>query len=377
MTAATKVNPKEPEDIMMPSNNEHSSNAHHVLFRVEGKAGVITLNRPKALNALDLDMIRQIYRQLIQWRTDPSVGFILVEGAGERSFCAGGDIRSVYEARLRDDWDYMDHIFREEYQMNYLIGTYPKPYISFIHGICMGGGMGLSIHGSHRLITDNTIMAMPEAGIGFFTDIGASHFLNHCPGQVGICMGITGEKLTAADCLYAGLGTHYVPQDQWDLVKKSLLKAGGGVDALKIIQSLNHVPHKQVDGEGIEANQSLIDDVFTATTMEEIVENLEKIHTPKAHAWLKKIDTQSPTSMKIILALLHKTKGKSLKTCLTTEFRVGQHFMGNYDFFEGVRALLIDKDNKPHWQPRRLSDVLVKDVKRYFASLPEKELVFD
>lgn len=365
MTAA----PQSPLKISESSSSLESS----VLFRIEGKAGVITLNRPKALNALDLEMIRQIRQTLLQWRTDPKIEFIVVEGVGEKAFCAGGDIRSVYEARLRDDWAYMEDIFREEYEMNYVIGTYPKPYISLIQGYCMGGGMGLSIHGSHRIVTDDTVMAMPEAGIGFFTDVGASYFLNQCPGKIGIFMGITGEKIKAEDCLYTGLGTHYVPQDQWSSLKKNILSAAKVSEALAVINSFHKMPPKSAKGEGLEHHRELIDTIFSAQSMEEINERLEKNQTPQGSAWLKKIDTQSPLSMKVILALLQKTKETSLKKCLMTEFRVGQHFMGKYDFFEGVRALLIDKDNRPQWQPRQFRDILVKDVKKYFSPLVGKE----
>lgn len=343
-----------------------------VYFKIEGKAGVITLNRPKALNSLNLNMIEQICEHLTLWEKDPEVEFILVEcEANARAFCAGGDVRSVYEARLADDWEYMDHIFREEYRMNYFISRYPKPYISLIQGICMGGGMGLSVHGTHRIVTDNVIMSMPEASLGFFTDVGASYFLNQAPGKLGLCLGLTGERLSPADCLYAGFATHYVPQEKWEDLRQALKHATSFEQAEKAIGTYQ----KPLDPSSLKNDQALIDEVFSGSSVEKIVANLEAKKHPRTHAWLKKIDTQSPTSMKIIYTLLTMNHSKPIKKCLTTEFRVGQRFVNNYDFFEGVRSILVDKDNKPRWQPSHLSEVMTKDVKKYFKPLGEKELV--
>lgn len=343
-----------------------------VICKIQGKAGVITLNRPKALNALNLDMIQEICYHLTLWESDPQVEFILVECAPKaRAFCAGGDVRSVYEARLADDWEYMDHIFREEYIMNYQISHYSKPYISLIEGICMGGGMGLSVHGSHRIVTNNTIMAMPEASLGFFTDVGASYFLNQTPGKIGLLMGLTGEKLSAADCLYAGLATHYIPQHKWEDIRQVLKHAVSFDQAEKYI--LSH--HQSPGVSELEGLQPLIDELFTGDSVENIQKNLEAKKHPKAHSWLKKMDTQSPTSMKVIYALLTKNKSAPIKKCLTTEFRIGQRFINSYDFFEGIRSILIDKDNRPRWQPSHLNEIKAKDIKNYFTPLGDKEIV--
>lgn len=364
------------------------SSQEEVCFSIEGNAGVITLNRPSALNTLNLSMIRKITSALIDWSTDNRVKLVLVEGSGDKSFCAGGDIKSVYLARLEENMTpeeklqlthhqggrhYMDAIFREEYQMNYLISQYPKPYVSLIHGICMGGGMGLSIHGSHRVVREDTVMSMPETSIGFFTDVGASYFLNQLPGKIGMFMGLTGARLNMGDCLYTGLATHYVPGAQWSQLRELLLEAKGRSDVSQILDNLclAGIPSDLSD------SQEEINRHFSGSSMEEIIKVLEKSELPQAYEWLKLIDKKSPTSLKIIHALLHKGARYVLKKCLAMEFRLSQRFVENYDLFEGVRSVLIDKDNKPQWQPNRLMDIRPARLKYYFSPLvdrPELEL---
>lgn len=356
---------------------------NEVLFSIQGRAGVITLNRPRALNTLNLSMIQDISKKLIEWGHDKKIAFVVVEGTGEKAFCAGGDIRSVYLARLEENMTekeqesltskqggraYMDAIFREEYQMNYLISQFPKPYISLIEGICMGGGLGLSVHGSHRIVTDNTVMAMPESAIGYFTDVGGSYFLNRVPGKIGILMGITGARLAVGDCLYSGLGTHYVPKEQWSHLRETLLKAPSADDALLAIENLSLVG---IPSE-LSALQEDIDVLFGASTLSGILKNLENSKLPKAYEWLKETDTKSPTSMQITFSLLQKGARYSLKKCLILEFRLSQRFVENYDFFEGVRTVLIDKNSKANWQPSRLSDVKPARIKYYFAPLVKR-----
>jgi enoyl-CoA hydratase/carnithine racemase len=342
-----------------------------VIFTIQGVAGLITLNRPKALNAINLDMIRQIYAQLKAWETDSRVAFVVIEGAGGRAFCAGGDVRSVYAARLRDDRTYMDHIFREEYQMNYEISKYPKPYISLINGICMGGGMGLSIHGSYRVVTDDTVMAMPETSIGYFTDIGASYFLNQCPGKMGLWMGLTGEKIKVGDCLYGTLATHYVPQSEWGTLRDNVLESLSAYDAIAELEMLS----QPAPISALKEYQSLMDEMFSGSSVEGIIEHLDKSQNAITYEWLKAMVNKSPTSMKMIYTLLLRTKGLPLKKCLPLEFRLSQRFVDDYDFFEGVRALLIDKDNRPQWQPSTLKDVTPAIVKKHFSPLKGEELV--
>ncbi len=354
-----------------------------VLFTINGRAGVITLNRPKALNTLNLSMIQEISQTLKKWAFDDRVAFVVVEGNGEKAFCAGGDIRSVYQARLEENLteeeqaglserqggrDYMDAIFREEYQMNYYISQFPKPYISLIHGLCMGGGMGLSILGSHRIVTDNTIMSMPETAIGFVTDVGSSYFLNLLPGKVGLMMGLTGERLGVGDCLYTGLATHYVPAEQWPHLRQSLLTATSAEEAKSVIE---HVSLVGIPSE-LSLMQDEIDALFSASTLKGVLDNLESSKFPKAYEWLKATDTKSPTSMQVIFTLLHKGQRYGVKKCLAMEFRLSQRFVRDYDFFEGIRSVLVDKDNKPQWQPARLQDVKITHMKEYFSPLKDR-----
>jgi enoyl-CoA hydratase/3-hydroxyisobutyryl-CoA hydrolase len=360
-----------------------------VLTKIQGCAGVITLNRPQSLNSLDLPMIETIHKTLREWAHDDRIAFVIVEGAGDRAFCAGGDIRSVYQARLEENLSeikkkdlpitqggraYMDRIFREEYRLNYLISQYPKPYISLIHGICMGGGMGLSVHGSHRIVTDTTLMAMPESGIGFFTDVGASYFLNQAPGKIGLMMGLTGERLAAVDCLHAGLATHYVSQEKWSPFRESLIQSSSREEAFSIIDQLSLV---ELSSE-LSVMQDEINFLFGAETLNEVIKTLELSKNPKAYEWLKAIDVKSPTSLKVIFDLLKKTRRFSVKKCLALEFRLSQRFVEQYDFFEGIRSVLIDKDNRPNWQPSRLEEVKVTTVRAYFSPLGSgRELDFE
>jgi enoyl-CoA hydratase/carnithine racemase len=341
-----------------------------ILTEKIGTAGVITLNRPKALNSIDLGMIRDLQEALKVWKEDFSISHILVKGAGEKAFCAGGDVRSVYDAWERRDRDYMDAIFREEYELNYALSVYPKPYISLINGISMGGGLGISIHGSHRIVTEKTVMAMPESAIGFFTDIGASFFLNKCPGKIGIYLGLTGDRVKGADALYCGLGTHFIDSEKLPSVYQQLLSASNQKDIDRILNEAITLPEKSF----LEENQNLIDELFSGETVEDILMALKTDASEFAQKCFEGLQKKSPTSLKIIFELLKRHQGKTLKECLVTEFRLSQHFVEQPDFFEGVRALLVDKDQKPVWIPSSLSEIDQDAISWYFEELGEKEL---
>ncbi len=340
-----------------------SSQTHHV--------GHILLNRSKALNSLNVELIRGISQALKDWKSNPHIKSIVIEGNGEKAFCAGGDIRSVYYAREHNQWDLMDEIFRKEYEMNYAISCYPKPYIALIHGICMGGGMGISVHGKYRIVTDNTLMAMPETTIGFFPDIGASYFLNQCPGEIGMFLGLLGERIQAGDAIYCGLATHYVPFEDWLSFKGELLRATGEEDILRIIEKYQRpsVSEKLVE------LKPLIDQIFEGDDFETILHRLQVSSDPVVQKWYEDLLKKSPTSVKVSFQLLRRAKGLSLREALIQEYRLSQACMRNHDFFEGVRALLIDKDNAPQWQPSQLDQVTQERVDSYFQSLGDKELV--
>lgn len=358
---------------MQPMTAEKTDQDMDILINIIGKAGVIILNRPKALNAISVPMIETLAQTLQQWQTNPQVAFVVIQSNTSKAFCAGGDIRAVYAARLQDDFGFCDTIFRQEYRLNHLISTYPKPYIALIDGICMGGGMGISMHGSHRVVTENAVMAMPETGIGYFPDIGASYFLNQCPGEIGTFLGVVGEKITAADALYTTLATHYVPASALELLTQELLKADSAEQATALIEKANQPPPPS----NLASHQALIDQCFKSDTVEELMKNLEEAGSSLAWDWLRILDKRSPTSLRVSLELLRRNKGKSLKEALAVEFRLSQRFSRHYDFFEGVRALLIDKDNTPHWLPRHLSQVTPEMVAAYFESLGSLELKLD
>lgn len=337
----------------------------HVLSNIVGYAGVITLNRPKALNALSLSMIREITRVLIDWKDDSRVRTIIIQSGNEKAFCAGGDIRSVYEARCTGDKDLMVSIFQEEYLLNYMISVYQKPYISLIDGITMGGGMGISIHGTHRVVTERATMAMPETNIGFFPDVGASYFLNRCPGEIGTYLGVLGESISGEDALYTGLATHRIDSAAMPLVYQDLLGAQSTYDVDDILQ----------DAAGgqrdcfLQTHHNLIDRCFSFNSIEEIFEALQQESESTVREWLKGSLKKSPTSLKLALAMLRRTKGMSLREVLALDFQVSQHCVEAHDFFEGIRAVLVDKDQNPIWKPNQLGDVTEDMIEGYFTSI--------
>ncbi len=342
-----------------------NADGQDVLSKVDGYAGVITLNRPKALNALSLSMIREITRLLMEWKDDPDVRTIIIQSSSGKAFCAGGDVRSVYEARLKGDEDYMVAIFQEEYLLNFMIHMYPKPYIALIDGIAMGGGMGISIHGSHRIVTERSVLAMPEVNIGFFPDVGASYFLNRCPGEIGTFLGVLGESITAEDALYTGLATHRLASLEIPGIYQALTEAQSSAEVDDILQDA-------AGGQSdcfLQTHRNLIDRCFGFNTVEEIFEALQQESNPIVREWLKGSLKKSPTSLKLALALLRRTKGMGLREILALDFQVSRHCVEAPDFFEGIRAVLIDKDQNPSWNSTNLSDVTPEMIEGYFKPL--------
>lgn len=341
-----------------------------ILTEIKGRIGLITLTRPKALNALNISMIQTITEALQAWEKDLTIEFVIIHSNDAKAFCAGGDIRAVYMARVQDDYSFSDSIFRKEYELNYYISQYPKPYVALIDGVCMGGGLGISVHGSHRIATERSVFAMPETAIGFFPDIGASYFLNKCPGEIGTFLGLVGDKISGSDAFYAGIATHYVPSSKLEDLKQTLFKAQSKQEALEIIEFFHEKPEDSL----IEQHRKLIDTCFAQKNIEDIINQLEDYPSKETAKWLSLIDKRSPSSLKITLKLLQNNKEKSLKECLPIEFRLSQRFVKKYDFIEGIRALLIDKDNQPSWQPRLLTQVTPDQIEEYFKPLEDKEL---
>uniref|UniRef100_A0A671T8D1 3-hydroxyisobutyryl-CoA hydrolase n=1 Tax=Sinocyclocheilus anshuiensis TaxID=1608454 RepID=A0A671T8D1_9TELE len=326
-----------------------------VLFENVGNAGVITLNRPKALNALNLTMIRHIYPQLKKWDKDSETDLVIIKGAGEKAFCAGGDIRAVTEAGKAGDSLAQD-FFREEYILNNTIGTYQKPYVALIDGITMGGGVGLSVHGRFRVATEKTLFAMPETGIGLFPDVGGGYFLPRRQGKLGLFLALTGFRLKGRDVQRIGLATHFVQSDKIASLEKDLvdLKSPSNSDVAQLLDSYQ----EQV----------------CAGSVEEIMENLKKDGSAFALKQTETLSKMSPTSLKLTFRQIQEGARMSLQEVLVMEYRLSQACMRGHDFYEGVRAVLIDKDQSPKWKPSTLSEVSEQAIEECFSSLGERDL---
>jgi enoyl-CoA hydratase/carnithine racemase len=331
-----------------------------ILAEKRGALGLLTLNRPQALNALTTDMVAAMSARLAEWAADPQIRAVAVQGAGPRAFCAGGDIRMVRQSVLAADGAGA-RFLKQEYRLNARIGAYPKPYIALMHGFVMGGGAGVSVHGRLRLADPGLSFAMPETGIGFIPDIGSSYFLSRCPGQLGLYLGLTGARIGAGDALAAGLVDKIVARDDFAPLLERL---AGGEDAGAAADSFARRP---LDGEPLPRHR--IDAIFAAPSVEAILERLDREGGDFARATAETLRARSPTSLKLVLRLLHAARGQSLKTCLALEYRLAMRVIESHDFREGVRAALVDKDRKPAWRPASLAAVPEQDIDAAFAPL--------
>uniref|UniRef100_A0AAX7V653 3-hydroxyisobutyryl-CoA hydrolase n=1 Tax=Astatotilapia calliptera TaxID=8154 RepID=A0AAX7V653_ASTCA len=330
-----------------------------VLLEKVGRTGVITMNRPKVLNALNLTMIRQIYPQLKKWESDNETDIVIIKGAGDKAFCAGGDIRAVTEAGKVGDSLAQD-FFREEYILNNAIGSYRKPYIALIDGITMGGGVGLSVHGLFRVATEKTLFAMPETAIGLFPDVGGGYFLPRLQGKLGLFLALTGFRLKGRDVQRAGVATHFVESKKVPLlVLISLCSVFKDYQPFIYFQSLVLLNPVRL---------------FSASSVEGIVKNLKTDGSEFAKKQTETLSKMSPTSLKITLKQLQAGAALSLQDVLVMEYRLSQACMRGCDFYEGVRAVLVDKDQNPKWNPSTLEEVSNQMVEQCFSSLGEKDL---
>ncbi|MCZ0985974.1 enoyl-CoA hydratase/isomerase family protein [Streptomyces diastatochromogenes] len=321
-----------------------------VVIDVHRGVGRILLNRPKALNALTTGMVAAIDRALVAWEGTP-LSAVVFAGSGAKAFCAGGDIRTIREYSLAGDADASERFFATEYRLNARIAAYPVPIVSLIDGVCMGGGLGLSVHGAFRVVTEKAVLAMPETGIGFFPDIGASYFLPRLPGAIGMYLGLTGHRLDAADALYTGLATHFVAGDSLDAVADALADNPG--DPVDVV--LNRLAGcSPVAGSGLAKVRGEVDWAFGAPVLGEIEKRLHHLGTPWAVAALTALEAASPQSLEITHALLARGRQHTLRQCLDTELALTRTVIRTPDFLEGVRAALVDKDRSPAW--RRAAD---------------------
>ncbi|MBN8897357.1 MAG: enoyl-CoA hydratase/isomerase family protein [Rhodospirillales bacterium] len=319
-----------------------------VITRRDGRVGRILLNRPKALNALDLEMIRALTRALKDWQDDPHVHAVVIEGAGDRAFCAGGDIVFLREGQVSGNRPAVDAFFQEEYALNLLIAAYPKPYIALIDGICMGGGIGVSVHSPHRVATEHAMFAMPETAIGFFPDIGATYFLPRLPGNLGIYLGLTGLRVKGADAVHAGFATHYTPREQLPALSAALAEQG----LAALAQFAAPLP-----AYSLAEYRTAIDHCFAAETVPEIVRRLEADGRPWTEPALKAMRHVSPSALSWTLEALRRGVDLTLPQALDAEFALTKTTMAHPDFAEGVRAMVVDKDRQPKWSPARIEDV--------------------
>ncbi|WP_137391365.1 enoyl-CoA hydratase/isomerase family protein [Rhodoligotrophos defluvii] len=333
-----------------------------VLFEEIGLAGVITLNRPKALNALTLDMVREIRPKLKAWAGDPRIARVIIRAAGDRAFCAGGDIRALHDWGRARAPEFLD-FYREEYQLNAFIKHFPKPYIALLDGITMGGGVGLSVHGSHRVATERLTFAMPETGIGLFPDVGGTYFLPRCPGAVGMYLGLTGARIKAADALNAGIATHAAASADLPALLERLTEATDVEDAL--------AAYARPPAEApLAAMRDSIDRHFRGDSVEAILASLESDPGEWAQQNARALRGKSPTSLKIAHRQLKEGAKLGFDDCMRLEYRLVNRVFEGHDFYEGVRAVIIDKDQEPKWQPASLAEVSPAMVDAYFAPLP-------
>ena len=348
----------------------------NIIFSQVGNLGKILLNRPKALNSLTLDMIRAMQSQLDIWQGDPTVAAVLLEGAGERAFCAGGDIRRLAESATSSDVSYCKDFFSSEFRLNRNIYKFTKPYVAILDGITMGGGVGLSVHAPFRVATHSTLFAMPETGIGYFPDVGASYFLPRCASQIGMYLGLTGHRLNGEDCVEVGIGTHFVKREKLlQLVarlEEITLDRDPKVQVTEILKGYN----SQTNGTFCTENSGAIAHCFSRGSIEEIFDALEAYGTEWSQRTLHELRKKSPYSLKVVFRQLREGESLTFEGCMIMELRLALRFMREPNFYEGVRAVIVEKDNKPNWKPKEISEVNDEQVANFFLPLIEGDLSF-
>ncbi|GAB3386509.1 enoyl-CoA hydratase/isomerase family protein [Massilia agri] len=343
----------------------------YVLTRVANRTGVITLDRPKALNSLSLDMVRALSAILLQWKDDAGIDAVLITSTSEKALCAGGDIRFFFEASragVQGGSALLEDFFTEEYALNHLIHFYPKPYIAVMDGVVMGGGMGIAQGGPGcglRIVTDRTKMAMPEVNIGLFPDVGGSHFLSHAPGQLGQYLGLTGLTVGAADALYVGLADVFVPGEKLGELN-ALVASTPGAQLPQAIRDFAAQFAGQEGASELQAQRGVIDAHFGAASVPAIMESLARDENPFAQKALKAMRQRSPLMMCVTRELLLRGASLDVADCLRMERNLVRRNFEHGEVLEGVRALVIDKDNQPKWNPASLEEVTPEMVAKFF-----------
>jgi enoyl-CoA hydratase len=346
-----------------------------LIVRREGTAGIIRLNRPKALNAMTYEMSQGIDAALDRFETDPAVSVVILEGAGERGLCAGGDIRGLYESS-RAGGDLGKVFWRQEYVMNARISKYPKPYVAFMDGLVMGGGVGLSAHARHRVVTEKTRLAMPEVGLGFFPDVGGTWLLPRSPGEIGTYFGLTGQTMNGPDAIFSRFADAVVSSAELPALREALTEVRPGITSNEVDKIVASFATGETAGP-IAARKEDIDRWFAHDRMEDIFAELQRDGSELAQSTLKTLIEKSPRGMVVTLKLLRLARNAvSLEECLVREYRAALEVFRSDDFREGVRAAVIDKDRNPKWSPPRVEDVTTEMLAPYFAEIGADELVF-
>lgn len=339
--------------------------ADDIIIARQGSAGVIRLNRPAAINSLNQAMVSGMKAGLDAFLGNPEVICVILSGEGERGLCAGGDVRQIHATRTESEAD-RSRFWREEFPLNHTISGYPKPYVALMDGIVMGGGVGIAAHGQYRIVTERTRLAMPETAIGYFPDVGATWLLPRAPGEAGTWLGLTGREIGAADAIHMGLADYHVSAEQLGELVQALCDVSSAADVGAVIERFASAP--KVDGI-VARHQRDIDAAFGFDTVEEIFAALASVDDDFARETLATLKSRSPTSLKLTLRLLRQGRASSgLVECLEREFVAGCEVLRNHDFYEGVRAALIDKDRKPLWRPAELSEISEDELDRYFVA---------
>ncbi|MCK0092673.1 enoyl-CoA hydratase/isomerase family protein [Rhodococcus sp. HNM0563] len=343
-----------------------TGNEPEILIEAKNGLGRITLNRPRAINALNHTMVQAMAEALLEWSTDDTIRTVVVSGAGERGLCAGGDIVAIYHD-AKDGGTGTQEFWRDEYILNAAIGRYPKPYVAIMDGIVMGGGIGISAHGNVRIVTERSSLAMPEVGIGFIPDVGGTYLLSRAPGELGTHIALTTGRMKAGDAIALGFADHFVPSEALDKFVTAL-ESGSVEEALAEYSQ----PAPESD---VLAQQSWIDAAYSADSVRAIVEQLRASDVPDAQATAETILGKSPVALEATLrSLRHARQLDTLEEVLNEEYRVSLASLKTHDLVEGIRAQVVDKDRNPAWSPATLTDVTDADVDAYFQPLGDLEL---
>nr|WP_264760979.1 enoyl-CoA hydratase/isomerase family protein [Aneurinibacillus migulanus] len=350
---------------------------NEVLFHVEKGIGHILLNRPKALNALSLYMVDEIGKKLAEWEHNPSVSLVLIEGAGEKGLCAGGDMRSFYDKRDDNVEEYALQFFSIEYKMNLALHRYTKPVLAYMNGIVMGGGIGVSIFASDRVVTERSKLSMPEMNIGFFPDVGGSYFLNQMPGQMGRYLALTAHLFNGADAIYLGAADYYIQSEQWTELKNDVqiedwTQVGNREQiSARLTEILTKYGTANLPESPLAKVQDKVDRHFNHHSVADILASLDR-SAAEGDEWAaetaKTLREKSPISMAVALEQLVRGKGMTAADCFRMEMNMSMHFMHSHDFYEGVRSVLVDKDRNPSWNPATIQEVKQEHVEVFFKN---------